>query len=471
MNSFTRGIRNAFRNGIRTAGIVIILSLSVGLALAMVIARQAVQQKITSVQSSTGNTITLSPAGVRGFEGGGNPLTEAQADQVKSLAHVVSLTESLNDRLTSTNTNLQSSITPGALGQRFAGNGGNFGGGGGGGGGFGGGGNGAAGGTFTLPVTVIGTTDPTNLAATQGGGTFSLKSGQVFATSSTDNVALVGSSLATKNNLSVGSTFTAYGSTVKVVGIFDAGNSFSNDLLVMPLSTVQTLSGQAGDLTTAIATVDSIGNVNSVTSAIQSKLGSAVDVTNAAQQASMILAPLQNIKSISLYSLIGAIVAGAVIILLTMVMIVRERRREIGVYKAIGASNLKVMFQFMVEAVTFTLLGAIIGTGLGVIGGSPITKILVNNSTTSATTTGGGAAAGAAGGFGGARTGGGGGFGGRAFRAVGLSNNNLKNIHAAVSWSILLYGLLAAVVIAIVGSAVSSLLIAKVRPAEVMRTE
>jgi putative ABC transport system permease protein len=49
--------------------------------------------------------------------------------------------------------------------------------------------------------------------------------------------------------------------------------------------------------------------------------------------------------------------------------------------------------------------------------------------------------------------------------------NNLSSIHAAVGWSIILYGLAAAVIIAVVGSALASFLIAKVRPAEVMRAE
>ena len=42
---------------------------------------------------------------------------------------------------------------------------------------------------------------------------------------------------------------------------------------------------------------------------------------------------------------------------------------------------------------------------------------------------------------------------------------------AHVGFSILLYGLLAAVLIAVVGTAFPSWLIAKIRPAEVMRTE
>jgi putative ABC transport system permease protein len=47
----------------------------------------------------------------------------------------------------------------------------------------------------------------------------------------------------------------------------------------------------------------------------------------------------------------------------------------------------------------------------------------------------------------------------------------ISGLHAAVGPSILLYGVLAAVGIALVGSALPAYLIAKVRPAEVMRSE
>lgn len=447
MSVVSRGVRNAFRNQIRTLSIVLILSLSIGLALSMLVAHKAVEKKISSVKSSVGNTINISPAGARGFEGGGSPLTQTELDKVKALPHVSKTTESLNDRLTSSDTNLQSSIDPGQLGQRFArrsaagdqGNS-NF--------------NPA---NFTPPVTVIGTNDPTNLSATQGGGSFNLKSGAVFDGNSSDNVALVGSALASKNNLSVESTFTAYTATIKVVGIFDSGNQFSNGLVVMPLATVQTLSSQAGDLTSAAITIDSVDNLSTVTTAIKNVLGTAADVTNAQDQANNAVEPLENIKSISFYSLIGAVIAGAVIILLTMIMIVRERRREIGVLKAIGASNLKVVGQFMSEAVTFTVLAAVIGIVLGVLAANPITTALVKNSSatlTTATTTGA---------PGGGRLG---------FRLSGGGvRQSITNIHASVGWDIILYGLGAAMVIALTGSAIVSWFIAKVRPAEVMRSE
>lgn len=468
MNVVSRGVRNAFRNQTRTISITLILSLSIGLALSMLLAHKAVDQKIQTVKSSVGNTITISPAGVRGFDGGGNPLTQSQLDKVKTLPNVSSLNESLNDRLTSTGTNLQSSIDLGQLGQRFAARGG-FG------GGFGGGNFDTS--NFTPPVTVIGSTDPTDLANTQGGGSFSLKSGKVFDSGSTDNVALVGTALATKNNLSVGSTFTAYSTQITVVGIFDSGNQFSNGNLIMPLATVQILSGQTSDITSATATVNSVDNLNSTTQVIKNTLGSSADVTSAQDREQAVVAPLENVKTIAVYSLIGAVAAGAVIILLTMIMIVRERRREIGVLKAIGASNFKVSLQFVTEAVTFTLLAAIIGIIIGVVAGNPITNALVKNSsttTTSAATAGGPVTItggqGGAGGFGGGGNGGGGGRLGFRLGGGGL-RQSVTNIHTAVGWSLIIYGFLTAIVIAIVGSSFAAWTIARIRPAEVMRTE
>jgi len=435
---------------------VVILGLSLGLALTMLIAHQAVGQKIKSVEGSVGNTVTIDPAGERGFSGGGNPLTTAEINKVASLAHVSSIDETLSDRLTTSNTNLQSSITAGSLGRRFAANSGEtftpptgstFG--------------GSLTTNFTPPVTVYGTNDPTLLSSAQGGGTFSLNSGKVFASNSSADVALVGSALASKNNLKVGSTFTAYGTTITVVGIYSTGNTFSNSQLLLPLATEQTLSSQSGDITEAIVNVDSLINVPAVTTAVQNLLGTSVaDVTNASAQAQTTVAPLKNIQTISVYSLVGAVIAGSVIILLTMVMIVRERRREIGVTKAIGATNIGVMAQFMVEAVTLTLLGAVIGIIIGFIAGNPITKLLVNNSTNTTTSANFGSAATTV------RVGGGGGRG-----LFGGFHSSLSSIHADIGWSIIGYGLIAALIVAIVGSAIASIVISKIRPAEVMRVE
>lgn len=462
MNVVTRGIRNAFRNSIRTFSIVVILGLSVGLALAMLVARQAVQEKIQSVKTSIGNTITISPAGTRGFEGGGEPLTNDQVSQLTAIPNVTKVTQSLSDRLTAANTNLVSAINPGSLGERNAGNSGV---------GFEAAPEGDHGGgaapqfnrTFTPPVIVTGTNDAAS-SSVFGGNNITFTSGQSLDASKDADEAIVGKALAEKNNLSVGSTFTAYTKPIKVVGIYDTGNTFSNGGLIMPLLALQRLSGQSASVTSAVVTVDSIDNIDATVSAIKTKLADKADVVSNQDTAKQAIAPLENVKSISLFSLIGALIAGAVIILLTMMMIVRERRREIGVMKAIGASNLKTMFQFASEAITLTILGLVVGLVIGVAAANPITKILVNNSSNAAAQT--------------AQTqpgspqAGGHGVGRDGFRSLASNSvTSIQNIQASVGWDILGYGVGVALLIAILGSALPAFLISKVRPAEVMRTE
>jgi putative ABC transport system permease protein len=456
MNVYTRGVRNAFRNSIRTFSIIIILGLSVGLALTMLVARQAVEDKIQSVKTTIGNTVNISPAGIQGFQGGGEPLTVDQLSKISAVTHVTNISQTLNDRLTSENTNLVSAIEPGSFGMRQAGNSGvNFqappqdap--------------SGSSGNqttrTFTPPVTVTGT-DSLSLASAYGGDKVTFVSGKAFDPASSENVAAVGKSLADKNNLKVGSTFTAYGKTVKVVGIYDTGNQFSDASLVMPLKALQTISSQPGAVTGATVTVDSVDNIDSAVNSIKKSLGDKADVTNNQESAKQTVEPLQNVKKISLYSLIGALVAGSIIILLTMMMIVRERRREIGVMKAIGSSNVKTMLQFISEAITLTVLGLVVGLVIGIAASSPVTNTLVSNSSNNTQE----AVPGGPSGQGGPRI-------SRGLRPGGI--NNVRNVQATVGWGILGYGVIAALFIAVVGSAIPAYFISKVRPAEVMRAD
>jgi putative ABC transport system permease protein len=48
-----------------------------------------------------------------------------------------------------------------------------------------------------------------------------------------------------------------------------------------------------------------------------------------------------------------------------MMISVTERTREIGVRKALGATRGEIMFQFLVEAATLTLIGCLMGMALG----------------------------------------------------------------------------------------------------------
>jgi putative ABC transport system permease protein len=441
----------------RTGAIVLILGLSIGLVIAMLAARQAVDNKIETVKSSVGNTISVSPAGVRGLEGGGTALTNDEITKVTKVAHVTSVTRTLSDRLTTDDTtNLKSGIDAGSLGERRAGQtgvefqpptgmGGSF-----------GSSNSSGTTTFTMPITTTGVSDVSS-ASTFGGTTVTWKSGEVFDASGDENIAVIGSKIASKNSLSVGSTFTAYGETIKVVGIYDAGNDFANNGVFFQLAALQRLSDQSGAITSATVTVDSLDNLSATTTAVKNVLGTAADVTSSQESADQVVSPLQSVKKISTFSLLGAVGAGAVIILLTMMMIVRERRREIGVMKAIGSSNVGIMRQFVVEALTLTVLGLVVGLGVGVIAATPVTNSLVSSSSSSSTST---------------QQGGPGGGMGRGFRNASVTGRQtLTNIKASVGVDMLALGTLAALAIAILGSAAPAFLISKIKPAEAMRNE
>ena len=459
MNVLTRGVKNALRSPLRSGAIVLMFAISIALILSMLVARSSVQAKINEVKATAGTNITIRPAGVMGGMGGGDPLTAAQLTTIKSTANVSSTTLTLTDQLGTDDTELESSQELGAFGQRqmrFESSGTTS----------------ATQGTGTTTtedtdrpaptprITVTGTNDVNSVST--NGSDLNITSGKTIDASSNGLVALVGSTLATKNSLEVGDTFTAYGSTVTVSGIYTTDNAFQDSGIIMPLTTLQTLTEQTDVVNTVIATVNSSDNVAAAVSSLETSLGDDADITSESETAAASVESLESISSLALAGVIGAAIAGAAIVLLAMVMVVRERRREIGVMKAVGGTDGKVVGQFTIEGLTLTLIGTVIGIGLGVAVSGPMTTSLVSSQSSSTSTTTAATGTGTRGMMGGP-----GGFAG----GVEQINTNITQVSASLTPQVFATALGLTFLIAIIGSAVPAWLTARVRPAEVLRTE
>jgi putative ABC transport system permease protein len=458
MTTAGRGIRNAFRNATRTVSIILILGLAIGLAVVMLTAHRSVSDKIAATLGSVGNTVTIGPPGYSAGGPLGSQLTTAELAPVARLHGVTGIDESLDGAADT----LGAASNPCPKGAQCRGVGG-----------------GHAiikpGSTSlespmslaarrvglscepkpcTPPVTgsqqlyFTGTTEPTN-PVNIGASTLRIVSGHAIPGTTTADVAMVSTAMARKNRLEVGSTFTAYGKTLTVAAIFATDNQSAGNTIVTSLPVLQHLTGAGtGQVFTAVVTVKSINDLAAVTSAIERTLGPKASVVSYTADAEKAAISLGDVKSIALFSLTGAVVAAVVILFLVMVIIVRERKREIGILKAIGASNGRIAVQFTTEAATFTLLGLAVGAVVGVIAASPVTSALVSNSGVSSDT-------GARGTFG----------------APSPFLTHLTDIDAQVGWGVILGGLAAALAVSVLASAAAAWMIGRIRPAQVLRSE
>ncbi|HIP25731.1 MAG TPA: ABC transporter permease [Archaeoglobus profundus] len=75
---------------------------------------------------------------------------------------------------------------------------------------------------------------------------------------------------------------------------------------------------------------------------------------------------------------VSLLVAG-ISILNTMLMATIERTREIGIMRAIGAYKETILYIFLTEAIVLGVIGSIIGSGLGLIGGYIINMLIIGS--------------------------------------------------------------------------------------------
>ncbi|MFD8769968.1 ABC transporter permease [Microbacterium oxydans] len=273
-------------------------------------------------------------------------------------------------------------------------------------------------------------------------------------------VAMVDSTYASTNGITVGDTIDVAGSDVEVVGILgstsDSADTAAN--VYLPLRTAQTLAGVDDVISTVYVQADSAASIDAVQSALAEELPDAT-VTSQSELASTVSGSLSSATALitNLGTWLSSIVLAVALLLSVLLTLsgVGRRTREFGTLKAIGWSNGRVVRQVAGESMLQGLIGGAAGLVLGVIG---IVLINVLRPTVAAS---GGSQAGP-GGMGGGPTGGGAVFQGQQTADIVLQAPFTPGV------------LLAAVGLAVLGGVVAGAFggwrAARLRPAEALRS-
>jgi putative ABC transport system permease protein len=177
----------------------------------------------------------------------------------------------------------------------------------------------------------------------------------------------------------VGTDVTIEGLPFQVVGILQAkgGTGFQDpdNQVMIPVGVVQKYFVGSGTIRTIGVSVASVEGMDAakveITSVLRQRHGLAAtadDDFSILDQAQL----LQTATSIAgtLALLLGGIasislIVGGIGIMNIMLVSVRERTREIGIRKAVGARSRDILAQFLIEALTLSLIGGLIGIVVG----------------------------------------------------------------------------------------------------------
>jgi len=223
-----------------------------------------------------------------------------------------------------------------------------------------------------------------------------LESGRFFTIEeeqSAERVAVLGSLVtedlfgkgAENRAKAVGQTIIINGQSIKILGVIKgAGGPFSSDQrILVPAGTArlriagnQDLPGLGLKMSSILLGLRTEGVVTKAESLITTTLRDARNVPVGAIDDFKINSPTQalgilngiNSAITGFIAVVAGIslVVGGIGIMNIMLVAVTERTREIGVRKALGATDRDVLGQFVIEAATISLIGSLIGIGFAV---------------------------------------------------------------------------------------------------------
>ncbi len=203
-------------------------------------------------------------------------------------------------------------------------------------------------------------------------------------------VAVIGSTTATNLKLgaaNLGQPITIGGLPYRLIGILQpkGGVGSTDDVVIVPLSTLQhRISSSASLSSISVSMVDGADSTvtsNLITALLRARhrLAATATADFSVTTQAQLLSVASTVSNTLTLLLVGigsiSLVVGGIGIMNIMLVSVRERTREIGIRKAIGARRGDVLAQFLVEAVVLSLLGGLLGIAVGALASLVIGQI------------------------------------------------------------------------------------------------
>lgn len=180
----------------------------------------------------------------------------------------------------------------------------------------------------------------------------------------TNRQMIVGRNTAETLGLEVGDTFRILESSFRIVGIYETGTAWEDSSAVITLRDAQRLAGRPHQVTMYGIKLHDPENAEEVRDYINASFPE-IEVSLSSEFAESI-PDMARMEIMTDQIIFMAVLLGALLMLNTMLMSVLERTREIGVLRALGWRRRQVVGMILKEAFVLGLIGAAVGSLLGI---------------------------------------------------------------------------------------------------------
>jgi len=182
------------------------------------------------------------------------------------------------------------------------------------------------------------------------------------------NQALLGSEVARVLGIATGGTVMADGRPLSVAGILQPTGSQDDQLIFTDLATAQAMLGKSGVV--SMVEVAALCKDCPITDMVR-QISGAMPMAKVMAIQSVVKGRMETLGQFKKFSFgISAVIVliGGLVVLVTLMGSVRERRQEIGIFRAIGFRKRNVMQIIFLEAGIVSFLAGLIGYGVGILG-------------------------------------------------------------------------------------------------------